>query len=208
MKDIIEMLISYFGLALIAAGAQNAVFTRALGISSGLRMLHDSKKSTGYFCAALTVFQLMTVVIVYFVLPLVDAAGFGRYRRFVLPAIVVVACTVSYIIVIVLLSFIMGDRFKDVVRSVTSASINSAIVGTVILTVYQGLDLGESICSGQQRGVLPCHNPYQRRGKKNCSRQSAGGFPRSADNPYLHFNSGFGHIRTYRPHDRILIADK
>ena len=145
MKDIIEMLISYFGLALIAAGAQNAVFTRALGISSGLRMLHDSKKSTGYFCAALTVFQLMTVVIVYFVLPLVDAAGFGRYRRFVLPAIVVVACTVSYIIVIVLLSFIMGDRLKDVVRSVTSASINSAIVGTVILTVYQGLDLGESI---------------------------------------------------------------
>ena len=145
MNDIIEMLISYFGLALVAAGAQNAVFTRALGISSGLRMLHDSKKSTGYFCAALTVFQLMSVVIVYFALPLVDVLGFGRYRRFVLPAIVVAACTVSYVIIIVLLSMIMGDKFKDVVRSVTSASINSAIVGTVILTVYQGLDFGESI---------------------------------------------------------------
>lgn len=145
MNDIIEMLISYFGLALVAAGAQNAVFTRALGISSGLRMLHDSKKSTGYFCAALTVFQLMSVVIVYFALPLVDVLGFGWYRRFVLPAIVVAACTVSYVVIIVLLSMIMGDKFKDVVRSVTSASINSAIVGTVILTVYQGLDFGESI---------------------------------------------------------------
>lgn len=145
MNDIIEMLISYFGLALVAAGAQNAVFTRALGISSGLRMLHDSKKSTGYFCAALTVFQLMSVVIVYFALPLVDVLGFGQYRRFVLPAIVVAACTVSYVVIIVLLSIIMGDKFKDVVRSVTSASINSAIVGTVILTVYQGLDFGESI---------------------------------------------------------------
>jgi len=145
MNDIIEMLISYFGLALVAAGAQNAVFTRALGISSGLRMLHDSKKSTGYFCAALTVFQLMSVVIVYFALPLVDVLGFGRYRRFVLPAIVVAACTVSYVVIIVLLSMIMGDKFKDVVRSVTSASINSAIVGTVILTGYQGLDFGESI---------------------------------------------------------------
>lgn len=145
MNDIIEMLISYFGLALVAAGAQNAVFTRALGISSGLRMLHDSKKSTGYFCAALTVFQLMSVVIVYFALPLVDVLGFGQYRRFVLPAIVVAACTVSYVVIIVLLSMIMGDKFKDVVRSVTSASINSAIVGTVILTVYQGLDFGESI---------------------------------------------------------------
>ena len=145
MNDIIEMLISYFGLALVAAGAQNAVFTRALGISSGLRMLHDSKKSTGYFCAALTVFQLMSVVIVYFALPLVDVLGFGQYRRFVLPAIVVAACAVSYVVIIVLLSMIMGDKFKDVVRSVTSASINSAIVGTVILTVYQGLDFGESI---------------------------------------------------------------
>ena len=145
MNDIIEMLISYFGLALVAAGAQNAVFTRALGISSGLRMLHDSKKSIGYFCAALTVFQLMSVVIVYFALPLVDVLGFGQYRRFVLPAIVVAACTVSYVVIIVLLSMIMGDKFKDVVRSVTSASINSAIVGTVILTVYQGLDFGESI---------------------------------------------------------------
>ena len=145
MNDIIEMLISYFGLALVAAGAQNAVFTRALGISSGLRMLHDSKKSTGYFCAALTVFQLMSVVIVYFALPLVDVLGFGQYRRFVLPVIVVAACTVSYVVIIVLLSMIMGDKFKDVVRSVTSASINSAIVGTVILTVYQGLDFGESI---------------------------------------------------------------
>lgn len=145
MNGIIEMLISYFGLALVAAGAQNAVFTRALGLSSGLRMLHDSKKSTGYFCAALTVFQLMSVVIVYFALPLVDVLGFGQYRRFVLPAIVVVACTVSYVVVVLLLSIILGDRFKNVVRSVTSASINSAIVGTVILTVYQGLDFGESI---------------------------------------------------------------
>jgi len=84
-------------------------------------------------------------VIVYFALPLVDVLGFGRYRRFVLPAIVVAACTVSYVVIIVLLSMIMGDKFKDVVRSVTSASINSAIVGTVILTVYQGLDFGESI---------------------------------------------------------------
>ena len=145
MNELMKIIFNYFGLALLAAGAQNAVFTRALGISSGLRMLHDSKKNTGYFCAALTVFQTMTVIIVYFVLPLVDVLGFGQYRRFVLPAIVVLACTVSYVVVILVLSMVMGNNFKNVVRSVTSASINSAIVGTVILTVYQGMDLAESI---------------------------------------------------------------
>ena len=145
MNELLKMIFSYFGLALMAAGTQNAVFTRALGISSGLRMLHDSRKNTGYFCAALTVFQTMTVIIVYFVLPLVDILGFGAYRRFVLPAIVVLACTVSYVLVIVFLSILLGDDFKNVVRSVTSASINSAIVGTVILTVYQGMNLAQSV---------------------------------------------------------------
>ena len=148
MTELLEMLISFFGLSLVAVGAQNAVFTRGLGLSSGLRMLSDSGKNTGHFCAALALFQLMTSVIVYFAMPLVTMAGFGAYRRFVLPTIIVVACTISYVIVILTLSAIMKERFKEVVQSVTSASINSAIVGTVILTVYRGMNLWQSIAFG------------------------------------------------------------
>lgn len=148
MTELLEMLISFFGLSLVAVGAQNAIFTRGLGLSSGLRMLSDSGKNTGHFCAALAVFQLMTSVIVYFAMPLVNMAGFGAYRRFVLPTIIVVACTISYVIVILTLSAIMKERFKEVVQSVTSASINSAIVGTVILTVYRGMNLWQSIAFG------------------------------------------------------------
>ena len=148
MNELLEMLSSYFGLALVAVGAQNVVFTRALGISSGLRVLNDSRKNTGTFCAFLALFQLMTSVIVHLALPLVDLAGFGRYKRFILPAVIVVACTISYVIVVVVLSAVIKDRFAAVVRSVTSASISSAIIGTVILTVYQGLSLADSIVFG------------------------------------------------------------
>lgn len=148
MSELLEMLSGYFGLALVAVGAQNAVFTRALGLSSGLRMLNDSQKNTGLFCAFLALFQLMTSIIVYFALPLVDIVGLGQYKRFVLPAVIVAACTISYVIVVLVLSMAFGDMFKDVIRSVTSASISSAIIGTVILTVYQGLSLMQSIVFG------------------------------------------------------------
>ena len=149
MNDILKILVEFFGYSLIAIGAQNAIFTRALGLSSGMRMLNDPRKNTLYFCGALTVFQLMTSVIVYFVMPLVSAAGFAHLRRFVLPTIIVLACTVSYVVVVALLSVIASkERFKELIQSVTSASITGTIVGTVMLTSYQGLSLLQSIGFG------------------------------------------------------------
>lgn len=149
MNDLLTTIISYFNLALLAIGAQNAIFTRALGISPGIKMLRDPRKNTFYFCSALTVFQVMTSVLVYFALPLVDKLGFGAYRRFVLPTIIVVACAISYVVVILVLSAALSEgRFRAVVQSVTGASINSAIVGTVILSTNYGLTLAESIVFG------------------------------------------------------------
>ena len=149
MNDILKILVEFFTYSLVAMGAQNAIFTRALGLSSGMRMLSDPRKNTFYFCGALTVFQLMTSVIVYFVMPLVSAAGFAHLRRFVLPTIIVLACTVSYVVVVALLSVIASkERFKELIQSVTSASITGTIVGTVMLTSYQGLSLLQSIGFG------------------------------------------------------------
>lgn len=149
MNDLLTTIISYFNLAILAIGAQNAIFTRSLGISPGIKMLRDPRKSTFYFCGALTVFQIMTSVIVYFAAPLVDTLGFSAYRRFVMPTIIVVACTVSYVIVILLLSAALSSgKFREIVQSVTGASINSAIVGTVILSQNYGLNLAESVVFG------------------------------------------------------------
>ncbi|MBE6895221.1 MAG: hypothetical protein E7483_06460 [Ruminococcaceae bacterium] len=149
MNDLLTMIINYFNLAILAIGALNAIFSRALGISPGIKMLRDPRKNTFYFCGALTVFQIMTSVIVYFAAPMVDTLGFGAYRRFVLPTIIVVACAISYVVVIVLLSAVLSQgRFREIVQSVTGASINSAIVGTVILSQNYGLNLSESIVFG------------------------------------------------------------
>ena len=149
MNDLLTTIISYFNLAILAVGAQNAIFTRSLGISPGIKMLRDPRKNKMYFCLALTVFQVMTSVIVYFAAPLVDKFGFGVYKRFALPTIIVLACTISYVVVIILLSAVLSQgRFREIVQSVTGASINSAIVGTVILSQNYGLTLEESVVFG------------------------------------------------------------
>ena len=106
MNDILKILVEFFTYSIVAIGAQNAIFTRALGLSSGMRILNDPRKNIFYFCGALTVFQVMTSVIVYFVMPLISAAGFAQQRRFVLPTVIVMACTVSYVVVVALLSIV------------------------------------------------------------------------------------------------------
>ncbi len=149
MTDLLRTIISYFNLAILAVGAQNAIFTRSLGISPGIKMLRDPRKNTFYFCGALTVFQLMTSVGVYLVSPLIDILGFSQYRRFAMPTIIVVVCTISYLIVILVLGAALSEgKFREIVQSVTGASINSAIVGTVILSQNYGLNLMESIFFG------------------------------------------------------------
>ena len=149
MKEILNMLIDFFLYSFIAIGAQNAIFTRALGLSSGMRILKDPRKNTFYFCAFLTLFQLMTGIIVYFAMPLVSLAGFGAYRRFVLPTVIVIACTISYGTVVIIMSRKLDEtRFKALIRSVTGASITGVIVGTVILTNYQGMNFVQTVAFG------------------------------------------------------------
>ena len=149
MSSLLKAISSFFLYAILAIGAQNAIFTRALGISNGIRMLNDPKKNTWYFCSSLAVFQVLTSIIVYFVIPFVDVLGYTKYKRFILPTIVVAACAVSYVVVIVLLSIIFSKEFfRDIIKSVTSASINSAIVGTVIITTTQGFNLLQSVGFG------------------------------------------------------------
>lgn len=146
MREILKLITEFFSMSLLALGVHNVIFIRALGISPGIRMLHDPKKNTFYFCGALTVFQILTSVLVYFMTPLIDLAGFSQYRRFVLPLITVVACLISYIIVILVLRYTLSpSTFQKVLKSVTSASINSAIVGVVILTATWGLSLWQRI---------------------------------------------------------------
>ena len=146
MSSMVNAIMSFFSYSVLAIGAQNVIFTRGLGLSSGLRMINDPKKDTMYFCAFLTLFQMINSLLVYFLRPLIGFTPFARYTRFVTPVLIVVCCTVSYILVVFVLSIaVQKSTFKRMIYSITSASINSAIVGTIIFTTTLGLTLAETI---------------------------------------------------------------
>ena len=149
MNQVMNNLVSFFAYSILAIGAQNVIFSRGLGLSTGLRMINDPRKDTLYFCGALTFFQIVDSLLVYFVTPLIYKSPLADYARFITPVVIVLCCAVSYIIVVFGMGmFMQKSTFKKIIHSLTSASINSAIVGTIILTLSRGMNLLETIGFG------------------------------------------------------------
>ncbi len=146
MNSTANAIITFFSYALRAIAAQNVIFTRGLGLSNGLRMISDPRKDTVYFCTALTFFQILNSVLAYFRVPVIYRTPLAPYARFITPVVIVAGCAVSYIIVILILGTVLKkSTFKKLIHSLTTASINSAIVGTVILSLGQGFTLLETV---------------------------------------------------------------
>lgn len=145
----INSIITFFAYSVLAIGAQNVIFSRGLGLSTGLRMINDPRKDTLYFCTALTFFQIINSVLAYFIVPLIYRSPLAEYARFITPVVIVICCAFSYIIVVSVLGMTLKkSTFKKIIHSLTGASINSAIVGTIILSLGRGFSLVETIGFG------------------------------------------------------------
>ena len=146
MTSVLNAITSFFVYSFLAIGAQNVIFTRGLGLSNGLRMISDPKKDTLYFCLSFGGFQLLNSILAYFILPILYKTPLAPYARFASPVVIVICCAISFIVVVFVLSMSVTTKmFKKIVLSLTSASINSAIVGTIILTTSRGFNLVETI---------------------------------------------------------------
>lgn len=157
MNQLLNSIFTFFSYSVLAIGAQNVIFTRGLGLSTGLRMINDPRKDTLYFCGALTAFQLINSVLAYFIIPFVYASPLTDYARFITPVVIVVCCAISFITVVFVLSVsLKRSTFKRIIHSLTGASINSAIVGTIILTLGRGFNFIETIgfATGSSIGYL------------------------------------------------------
>ena len=110
MNQVFDSLMPFFAYSVLAIGAQNVIFSRGLGLSTGLRMINDPKKDTVYFCVALTFFQIINSVLAYFTVPLIYKSPLAEYARFATPVVIVVCCAVSYIVVV----FALGAILKKI----------------------------------------------------------------------------------------------
>ena len=66
MKEVLQALASFFAYAVMAVFAQNAVFTRALGVSRVVKLVDDGTVDTVMFGSLLCAVQLISAPLGYF----------------------------------------------------------------------------------------------------------------------------------------------
>ena len=151
MKEVVSSSTVFFSYALLAIFAQNAVFTRALGVSRMVQLVGDDRTSSALFGMMLCITQILVAPVAYvaggFIAPLGNRA---QLRPLVYIASIAVVCLAEHLVLWLLHSL---PRRSQLLRIVPLAALNSGVLGTVLVERTQTFTLGESLGFGLGSGI-------------------------------------------------------
>ena len=142
MKEVVSSSAVFFSYALLAIFAQNAVFTRALGVSRMVQLVGDDRTSSALFGMMLCITQVLVAPVAFFagrwfIAPLDNRA---QLRPLVYIASIAVVCLAEHLVLWLL-------------RIVPLAALNSGVLGTVLVERTQTFTLGQSLGFGLGSGL-------------------------------------------------------
>ena len=151
MREVMNALGVFFSYALLAIFAQNAVFTRALGVSRLVQLVGDDRTNSWLFALMLCITQVLLAPVAWY------AGGWIKplpYRAMLRPivyvACIAVVCRVEWAV----LYFGTGiPRRGKLLRILPVAALNSCVLGTVLVARTQSFSLGQSLGFGLGSGV-------------------------------------------------------
>ena len=151
MNDVMQAVGVFFSYAVLAVFAQNAVFTRGLGVSRLVQLVGDERTSSGGFALLLCVTQVLVAPLAFY------AGGFvaNQPNPAQLRPLVYLAC----VAVVSLFEFIVlwaarGDRHGgQLLRILPLAAVNSGVLGTVLVERTQSFTLEQSMGFGLGSGL-------------------------------------------------------
>ena len=143
MRDVVTTSAVFFSYALLAVFAQNAVFTRALGVSRLVQLVGDDRTSSWLFGIQLCITQVLVTPFAWYagsrIAPLANRA---QLRPLV------------YIASIAVLWLAKGLPHRSaLLRIVPLAGLNSCVLGTVLVERTQSFTLGQSLGFGLGSGL-------------------------------------------------------
>ena len=148
MKEVVSTSAVFFSYALLAIFAQNAVFTRALGVSRMVQLVGDDRTSSALFGMMLCITQVLVAPVAFlagrFIAPLDNRA---QLRPLVYIASIAVVCLAEHLVLWLL------PRRAQLLRIVPLAALNSGVLGTVLVERTQSFTLGESLGFGLGSGI-------------------------------------------------------
>lgn len=152
MKEVVSSSAVFFSYALLAIFAQNAVFTRALGVSRMVQLVGDDRTSSALFGMMLCITQVLVAPAAFFagrwfIAPLDNRA---QLRPLVYIASIAVVCLAEHLVLWLLCSL---PRRSQLLRIVPLAALNSGVLGTVLVERTQTFTLGQSLGFGLGSGI-------------------------------------------------------
>lgn len=152
MKEVVSSSAVFFSYALLAIFAQNAVFTRALGVSRMVQLVGDDRTSSALFGMMLCITQLLVAPAAFFagrwfIAPLDNRA---QLRPLVYIASIALVCLAEHLVLWLLRSL---PRRSQLLRIVPLAALNSGVLGTVLVGRTQTFTLGQSLGFGLGSGL-------------------------------------------------------
>ena len=142
---ILEPILTFFFYAIVAVAAQNAIFTRALGVSRLVKIVDDGSVELFKFGALLAAVQLISSLLSFFAGRALMALTLP-YKAAFLPLVLVLCSAIAFFIVLLILVLPKKRALaKDYVTLLPMATFNCSILGTLLLTSTGGYTLVQSL---------------------------------------------------------------
>ena len=150
MSDVLHLVGVFFSYAVLAIFAQNAVFTRSLGVSRLVQLVGDERTSSWWFALMLCITQVLVAPMVYFagsfIAPLPNRA---QLRPVMYLTCIAAVCLFELLV----LKLAKGPRSGQLIRILPIAAVNSGVLGTVLVERTQSFTLEQSLGFGLGSGL-------------------------------------------------------
>ena len=150
MSDVLHLVGVFFSYAVLAIFAQNAVFTRSLGVSRLVQLVGDERTSSWWFALLLCITQVLVAPLAYFagsfIAPLPNRA---QLRPVMYLTCIAAVCLFELLV----LKLAKGPRSGQLIRILPVAAVNSGVLGTVLVERTQSFTLEQSLGFGLGSGL-------------------------------------------------------
>ena len=145
-----EALTIFFGYAVMAVLAQNAVFTRALGVSRLVQLVGDERTNSLLFGVLQCITQFLLAPVAWYVGSAAAALGLGARSR---PLVYLACIAVVSVAEMAFLYFVKLPWQRQLLRILPLACLNTCVLGTLLLGRTQSFSLLQSMGFGLGSGV-------------------------------------------------------
>lgn len=150
MSEVLHLVGVFFSYAVLAIFAQNAIFTRGLGVSRLVQLVGDKRTSSWWFALMLCITQVLVAPLAFYAGRLLAPLPNRAQLR---PVVYLVCIAVVCLFELVVLKLAKGPRSGQLIRILPIAAVNSGVLGTVLVERTQSFTLEQSIGFGLGSGL-------------------------------------------------------